>query len=143
MKTNTPFTDIDSLEKEIAELVPFVGHGFRAAGGPSLRVEEAIRQEARNYAGRRFKPVMWPLFRKLAAAASIAFLLGGALQLHLAHQAGHKARAVDHILNIGALQASAEQSIDGATGLAKRLLDLQGLDDEGFFTSEEEEPLWL
>jgi len=143
MKTKTTITDIAALEKEVAEIAPFVRNGFRGAGGPSCQVEDAIRLEARNYAGRSFTRATWPLYRKLAVAAGFAFLLGGVIQLHLVHRAGHNAKAVDHILNIGAPQASAEPSIDGAAGLANRLLDAQGLDDEGFFTSEEDEPLWL
>ena len=143
MKTKTTVTDIAALEKELAEIAPFVRNGFRGAGGPSCRVEEAIRHEARINADRSFTRATWPLYRKLAVAAGFAFLLGGSIQLHLVHRAGHKASAVDQILNIGAPQASIEPSIDGTTGLANRLLDIQGLDDEGFFTSEEEEPLWL
>ncbi len=145
MRTQTPFTDIDALEKELAGIAPLVQRGFRQEDGPSLRVEEAIRREARAYAGRKNVRPAWPLYRTLAAAAGFAFLLGGVVQLHLVHQASHNAQASRSILNLGATQASAlnEHPVDGPTGLANRLLDIQGLDEEGYFKTEEDESLWL
>ncbi len=143
MKTQTPFTDIAELEKELAELAPLVRQSFRQAGGPSPRVEAAIRQEARAVAERKHNRRAWPAYRTFAAAAGFALLLGGAAQMHLVHQASHNAQAVHHILDIGATQASAEHPVEGPTGLANRLLDIQGLDEEGFFKAEAEEPLWL
>ena len=145
MKTRTSFPDIAALENELAEIAPLVREGFRQAGGPSLRVETAIRQQARTCAGKKSRRLSWPLYRILAAAASLALLMGGALQLHLVRQADLNAQAVHHILNIGTAQASAEHEhpAEGTTGLANRLLDIQGLDEEGFFKAEEAEPLWL
>jgi len=145
MKTKTPFTDIAALEKELAEIAPLVREGFRQAGGPSPRVESAIREEARKQAGRKRSLAAWPLYRTLAAAASLTLLLGGAVQLHVVHQSSRNAQAVHHILNIGAAQASVERerSAEGAAALASRLLDIQGLDEEGFFKADEEEPLSL
>lgn len=143
MKTRTPFTDIAALEQELAVIAPLVRAGFRQRGGPSPRVEEAIRQEARKVAGRKRNRLAWPAYRICAAAAGLALLLGGAVQLHVVRHASHDAQAIHHILNIGATQASAEHAVEGPTGLANRLLDIQGLDEEGFFKAEGEEPLWL
>lgn len=145
MNTQAPFADIDALEKELAEIAPLVRQGFRQAGGPSPCVEEAIRREALSYAVRKNSRLAWPLYRTLAAAAGFVLLLGGAMQLHLAHQASRNAQASRSIMNLGATQASTatEHPVDGPTGLANRLLDIQGLDEEGFFKAEGEEPLWL
>jgi hypothetical protein len=143
MKNQTPFTDIAALEKELAEIAPRVRQSFREVGGPSRPVEEAIRREARAVAGRKGNRFAWPLYRTVAAAAGFALLLGGAVQVHLVHRASHNDQAVHHILNIGATQASNEHSSEGPAALANRLLDIQGLDEEGFFKAEEEEPLWL
>jgi hypothetical protein len=143
MKSQTPFTEIDALEKELDQIVPLVQQGFRQAGGPSSHVEDAIRQRARLVAARKRARFAWPAYRIAAAAAGFALLLGGALQVHLVHQASHNAQTVRHILNIGATQASNEHPTEGPAGLANRLLDIQGLDEEGFFKAEGEEPLWL
>ena len=143
MKPETTFTDIEALEKELAEIAPLVRQVFSLSGGPSPQVENAIRQEARTCAARKRSRLAWPAYRTLAAAAGFALLLGGAVQLHLARQSSRNAQTARHILDIGATQASAEHPIEGPTGLANRLLDIQGLDEEGFFKAEGEEPLWL
>ncbi|MEI7900975.1 MAG: hypothetical protein WCK89_12050 [bacterium] len=143
MKSQTPFTDIAALEKELAEIAPLVRQGFRQVGGPSLRVGDAIQREARAYAGRKNSRRVWPLYRTVATAAGFALLLGGAVQLNLVYQSSHKSQAIHTVLNIGASQASTEHPVEGPTGLANRLLDIQGLDEEGFFKTEGEEPLWL
>jgi hypothetical protein len=143
MKTQRPFTDIAALEKELAEIALLVRQGFSLAEGPSPRVENAIRQEARAYAARKRNRPAWPVYRTIAAAAGFALLLGGAVQVHLVSRSSRNAQAARHILEIGATQASAEHPIEGPTGLANRLLDIQGLDEEGFFKAEGEEPLWL
>jgi hypothetical protein len=144
MKSQTPFAEIDALERELAQIAPLVQQGFRQAGGPSLRVEDAIRQKARlAVAARERAGFAWHAYRIAAAAAGFALLLAGALELHLVHQASHNALTVRHILNIGATQASNEHPTEGPAGLANRLLDIQGLDEEGFFKAEGEEPLWL
>jgi hypothetical protein len=144
MNNQTPFLiDIDALETELSELTPLVRHGFRQMGGPSQRVELAIRREALTRAGRKRSLWAWPLYRTFAAAAAVALLLVGVIQLSLASRASHNANAVSHILNIAATGSSAEHMAEGLDGLANQLLDIQGLDEDGFFKAEGAEALWL
>ena len=76
MKTQTPFDEIAAIDRELTELAPRVRQGFVRLGGPSERVEQAIRDEARRTAALRMRSA-WPQRRMLAAAASFALLLGG------------------------------------------------------------------
>ncbi len=140
MKKQTPFTGIDGLEKELAEIAPLVRQGFRQAGGPSLRVEDAIRAEARRYEGKKQGRAAWPLYRTLAAAAAFALLLGGSVQLHLSRQSDLRDEVARRVATEAAQSATASES---TPGLANLLLEIQGLNEDGFFRPEEAEPLWL
>ena len=143
MKTNTTFDDIATLENELAELAPLVRQGFDRAGGPSARTEEAIRAEARRILAQRTdttadRPAScgtasfsWPRLRVFAAAAAIALLLGGSFHLFTNRQPQNVAT----IENAWADENSAS--------FANLLLDIQGLNEEGFFRPEEEAALWL
>jgi anti-sigma factor RsiW len=140
MKTQTPFTEIGSLEKDLAEIAPLVREGYRQLGGPSARVEEAIREAARKQAARRKARLAWPLARSLAAAAALVLLLGGgALQLHLSREAELQAEAAARRLAAERRAAAGETS----AGFANILLEIQGLNEEGFFSHEETESLSL
>ena len=137
MKTQTPFNEIADLEKELAGLAPLVRQGFRQAGGPSPRIEEAIRAEARRCAGKKQNRFAWPVYRTLAAVAAFALLLGGSVQLHLSLQAKDANRRA------ATEKAQPAPSAESTPGLANLLLEIQGLNEEGFFRTEEAEPLWL
>ena len=138
MKTQTPFNEIADLEKELAELAPLVRQGFRQVGGPSQRVEEAILAESRRLAGK--KQGHWPLYRTLSAAAAVALLMGGSIQLHLSRQADLRDEVANRIASEAAQSTTATES---TPGLANLLLEIQGLNEDGFFRPEEAEPLWL
>jgi len=143
MKTQTPNIDAAMLEKELAGLEPLVRQAFRQAGGPAPEVEAAIREEARRYAGGRRARFGWPLFRALAAAACLALVLGGALQLHLVRQsAGRPVETVSQRTEKSAAPNGTGKA-DDASGFAKLLLDIQGLDADSYFTAEASGALWL
>jgi hypothetical protein len=141
MKSQNQVIDAISLERELEAIAPLVQTGLSRVGGPSDRVIRAIHDEAvaRALTQRR----QWtPLFRVVAAAASLLILLGGALQFHFARQAGVQAQTLQLVLHIGAPHAVAGP-VDGTTELANRLLNIQGLDEETFFTPVETEALSL
>ena len=142
-KTLTPVS-VDELENELETLAPLVRDAFRLEGGPSPRVLRAIRDDAVSYlSAQKRRRRFIPLFRSLAAAATFALLLGGAIQAHYSRVELSHARDVGHLLNLGASHALTGRN-ESAPELAGRLLSLQGLDEEAFFfTSEEEEVLWL
>jgi hypothetical protein len=139
MKTNTEFDDIAALESELAEFAPLVRRGFDRAGPPSAHTEEAIRAEARRFlAGRTRARFAWFRPRTLAAAAALALLLGGSVNLLVSHQPG---RADDTDRRSAA--AAKAQTDDSTAGYASLLLEIQGLNEESFFRTEEAESLWL
>lgn len=141
MKTHTLFVDTIDLEKEVAAISPLIRDGLSRMEGPSETVLRAIHEEAVShvFSQRRNRA---PFLRVLAAAASLVLLLGGAVQVHLAREAGAKAQTLKLVLHIGAPHA-ANAPVDGTTDLAKRLLNIQGLDEETFFTPDEAEALSL
>ena len=59
MKTKTPFDEIAAIDRELTEIAPRVRQGFVCLGGPSERVEQAIRDEARRAAALRMRSA-WP-----------------------------------------------------------------------------------
>jgi len=141
MNKQTDRVDLEQLESDISRIVPLIRQC--RLQGPSDPVLRAIhdRAVAQVSAQVRYRRRM-PIFRALAAAATLALLLGGAIQTRLSRQAGAHAQAVRHLLQIGAPQLSAGPAT-GAAEIANRLLTIQGLDDEALFTSEETEVLWL
>jgi len=141
MKTQTAFIEGATIEKELSWLAPLVRRGFRLAGDPSPEVEAAIRQEACRCAGRGRARRVWTFYRKLAMAAGLMLVLGGAL-LHVTRQTGGQAEPANLLLAKDA-PASVSVKTDDASGFAKLLLDIQGLDEEGYFTVEAAEALWL
>lgn len=131
MNTNTTFDDITALEKELAEIAPFVRQGFEREGGPSPRTEAAILAEARRVLdGRRERLRRAFLPRAFAAAAVLALLLGGSIHLLVTRHAPRQPDA----------WAGSDENI---VGFADLLLDIQGLNEEGFFRTEAAESLWL
>ncbi len=136
MKTQTPFEEIAAIDRELIELAPRIRQGFERLGGPSARVEQAIREEARRVADSRMRPV-WPLGRVLAAAASLALLLGGAAFWFASQRAGQEPQDL-------AQQSAATTHVDESTAsFASLLMEIQGLNEDGFFRTEEAESLWL
>ena len=143
----TPSTPVspDKLEKDLATLAPLVRAAFCRVDEPSPRVIRAIHEEAVAYlSARNRRRRLIPLFRTLAAAATLTLLLGGAIQSHFSRLEISHAREVGHLLNLGESHVPATIA-EGSSGLAIRLLSIQGLDDEEafFFTPEEDEVLWL
>jgi len=132
MKTNTTFGDIAALEKELAEIAPFVRQGFEREGGPSSRTEAAIREEAQRVLDERRRQRLRRVFlpRAFAAAALLALLLGGSIHLIVSHHATHRP----------AVWGGDDETL---AGFADLLLDIQGLNEEGFFRTEAAESLWL
>jgi len=73
----------------------------------------------------------------LAVAASLALLLGGAIQQLVSQHTGQNRPALP-------TDAAADMRIDDSTaGLANLLLEIQGLNEDDFFRTEEAESLWL
>jgi len=142
MKMQTVDIDPDTLEEELAGLAKLVRQGFRLAGEPSPEVEEAIRQEAIRCAGGSRARIFSPFYLKFAAAAGLMLLLGGAFQLHLTRQTEGRAEPAGLRLAKDAPKPVSGKTEDNS-GLAKMLLDIQGMDEEGYFTGEAAEALWL
>ena len=136
MKTQTPFDEIAAIDRELTELAPRVRQGFVCLGGPSERVEQAIRDEARRAAALRMRSA-WPRRRILAAAASFALLLGGT-----AHWFASQ-RTERHRLAPQPVAAAGARIDDSTAGFANLLLEIQGLNEDDFFKTEEAESLWL
>ncbi len=142
MKTQTADIDPCTLEEELAGLAPLVRQGFRLAGEPSPGVEEAIRREAFRCAGGSRARIFSPFYLNVAAAAALILLLGGAFQLHLTRQTEGRAEPAGRRLTQGAPKPASGKTED-TSALAKMLLDIQGMDEEGYFTGEAAEALWL
>lgn len=127
---NTEFDNVKDLEQQLAKLQPLVKRGFEQAARPSLRVEEEIRQAARQAIVRRQALQKRRLGRmRLIASVAATLLLGGALYLYTGN---HETATTPKSAN--------EESI--AT-FANLLLDIQGLSEDGFFRLEESEGAWL
>jgi len=143
-KTTDRIFSQEELENDLAELAPRVRRAFAHVEEPSLRVLDAIHKEAVAVSAQRARRRHFiPLFRMLATAAALALLLGGAVQMHLAHLEVEQARQVGHLINLGMSHVPTGKA-DGTAELANRLLDLQGLNEESFFvTTEEPESLSL
>lgn len=129
MKTQDAFKEIDLLEKELSAVAPLVRQAFSRLPPPSAATEQAIRDEARRFLQQKRARSVWPHRRMLAAAAALMLLMGGGIQLHLSRQ--NTAAA--------AVRASHKES---TSNLAALLLEIQGLNEDGFFRTEEAEPLW-
>ena len=142
MKTESPFTDIAGLEKELAEIAPLGRQGFRHAGAPSPQVADAIRAEARRYALRTQARSAWPLYRRLTAVAAVALMVGGTIQYHISRQADLKAAEEARLTKTGIAENKPKTAENNTPGLANLLLEIQGLNEDGFFRPEEAEPLW-
>ena len=134
MNTKTTFDEIAALESELTDLAPLVRQGFDRTGGPSPRIEEAIRAETRRALAQRESATpaaTWPRrrLRMFAAAAAAALLLGGSVvHLFTDRQAKDIAGWADD---------------ENTASFANLLLDIQGLNEEGFFNPEDAESLWL
>ncbi len=120
-----------SFGKDEAALAALVRHGFEAVGGPSARVTDAIAAEARRAAGRGSFRRFGIRPRVLTAAAAVAV---AAFALYFNQAAPDDRRAKTTVTGLSA---------ESAHGLAVLLLDIQGLNEESFFMTEEAEPLWL
>lgn len=132
MKPAEIYVDDFSSGKDETELAAIVRRGFEAAGGPSQRVMAVIAAEARRNAGRQtFR--MFRSMPRLAALAAVLAIAAGALYLN------QNQAAPDSVKTIPDAGFSSQSTPD----LAALLLDIQGLNEESFFMTEEAEPLWL
>ncbi len=144
MKTTEQVHSAAVFDQDAERLASLVRAGFDRIGGPSISTLRAISGEAARHASRAHWVFhLTPLTRSLAAAAAVAALAGVAIQTRLARQAGRHAHTVNQLLNLGAPQAAAAAPARGPSELADRLLNIQGLDEEAFFTQEGAEALWL
>lgn len=137
MKTQTPFDEIAAIDRELTELAPRVRQGFVCLGRPSERVERAIRDEARRAAAHRMRSA-WLRRRILAAAASFALLLGGTAHWVASQRAEQNRSPTQQ--PVAAADARGDES---TVGFASLLMEIQGLNEDGFFRTEEAESLWL
>lgn len=122
----------DSLgwECEEGEVVALVRQGLGTMDGPAPATLRAIAAEARQVADRhRFQRGGRRWQHRLGAAASFAIIVTTALLV---------VRSGSRLMGYGRVEADSERA-----ELASLLLDIQGLNEEGFFMVEEGESLWL
>jgi len=140
----TTLNEADVL-RDLEALAPQVKAGFAHIGGPSDSVLNAIHAEAVRVAAERRKPSRFHVvFRRLAAAAVFAVLLGGSFQTY---QRYHNHVAHDQTLTLLRISLATEDgtvSLSDTSDLAHFLLTMQGLDHDTFFSAPDEiESLWL
>ena len=140
-------TDLNEADvlRELEALAPQVKAGFAHIGGPSDRVLDAIHAEAVKVAAAKRKPARLHLvFRRLAAAAVFAVLLGGSF---LTYQRRNSNAAHEQTLTLLRICMATEDggvSLSDTADLAHFLLTMQGLDQDSLFISPDEiESLWL
>lgn len=143
MKTENQNVDALALERELSEIAPVVKRGFRSAGEPSARVTDAIRREAQACAQRHQSRHRFHMFRVLAAAAVLMILVGGTIQFQLLRQEEQRALNVAQQLARVERAQKSKEAAESQDGLANVLLEIQGLNEETFFTAEGAEPLAL
>lgn len=146
MTPEPPILDLRQIEDETAQWAPIVRQAFEQAGGPSAQTLHAIRRQAATQHRRSRAVSLW--LRPLAAAAALAMLAGGSMQMRLAaqrQQAAMRGAALTQLIRLGALTPDlSPTTARSAEEIALRLLELQGLDNNAnFLTSEEAESLWL
>jgi anti-sigma-K factor RskA len=143
MNTKHDLNDCAELDALAESLRPVLQDGFRRIGGPGERVLLAIRAEAQRSVRAQRHARFAPLWRLSAAAAAAALIAGAALLTHDTLRAGRHAHTLSQLLDLGA-NANPTSSYSAETGeLAKRLLTVQGLDEEAFMVCAETESLWL
>ena len=136
MKTRAVFDEIAAIDRELTDLAPRVRQGFLCLGGPSERVEQAIRDAAQRTAATRMRSA-WPRRRMLAVAASLALMLGGTAHRFASQRTERPRPAAQPVAVAGA------RIDDSTAGFANLLLEIQGLNEDDFFKTEEAESLWL
>jgi len=122
MNINTTDYNIILLEKELDQIAPLVHKSFSLLGGPAPHIEAAIRAEACRQIAHHHHFLSWSTRRILAVAASFMLLIGGATHLHLTRL------------------KNSDKKIENFASL---LLDIQGLNEECYFSTNEAEFLWL
>lgn len=139
MKQKNIFIEVRQLDDEVAKIAPLVHDAFACYGGPSEQVEALIRQESKRIAARHRILGFQPERAKLALVACMLLLLGGALpvaiRMHAYSVQPHLAQDRDDV----SISAQSKEEI----GFSRVLLNMQGLDEESFFTDGETEALWL
>jgi len=144
---NENLTDLNEADvlRELEALAPQVKAGFALIDGPSDSVLDAIRAEAVRVAAERRRPArLHVVFRRLAAAAMFAVLLGGSFLTYQRHNSNAAHEQTLTLLRICMATEDGGVSISDTSDLAHFLLTMQGLDQDSFFSSPEEiEPLWL
>jgi len=140
-------TDLNEADvlRELEALAPQVKAGFALIDGPSGSVLDAIHAEAvRVAAGRRRPSRLHIVFRRLAAAAVFAVLLGGSFLTYQRHSSNAAHEQTLTLLRICLATEDGGVSLSDTSDLAHLLLTMQGLDQDSFFSAPEEiEPLWL
>ncbi len=126
--------DCGVLAKDEAELAVIVRRGFESLGGPSADTEAAIFAAASRAAACGATQRYWFKPRILAVAAAAAVIAAGAIYLNLNRGVPDGGVTSSHATGFGA---------ENTQDLAALLLDIQGLNEESFFMTEEAEPLWL
>ena len=131
--------------RELEAFAPQVKEGFARIGGPSDRVLDAIHAEAVKVAAEKRRTSRFHIaFRRLAAAAVFAVLLGGSFQTYQRYQSNN---AHEQTLTLLRISFATEDGgvLSDTSELANILLMLQGLDQESFFSAPDEEAglLWL
>ena len=136
-------TDLNETDvlRELETLAPQVKDGFAYIGGPSARILDAIHAEAVKVASRKRLNV---IFRRLAAAAVFAVMLGGGFQTYQHYQSNTVHEQTLTLLQISLATENGDMMSD-TSELANILLTLQGLDQESFFSAPDGEAglLWL
>jgi len=140
----TGLSEADVL-RELEAFAPQVKEGFVRIGGPSGRVLDAIHAEVVRVAAEKRKPSRLHIaFRRLAAAALFAVLVGGSFQTY---QRYHSNNVHEQTLTLLRISFATEDGgiLSDTSELANILLTLQGLDQESFFSAPDEEAglLWL
>jgi hypothetical protein len=126
--------DCGIFDKDEAEFAAMVRRGFESLGGPSADTEAAIFAAAHRAAARGAAQRYWFRPRVLAAAAAAVVIAAGGLYLNLNRAAPDGGVTSSQETGFGA---------ESTQDLAALLLDIQGLNEESFFMTEEAEPLWL
>ena len=122
MKNEINKIELSVLESELEQIAPWVHQGFTLWGGPSAEIEASIRTKALEKNRRHTHFRGWSWQRTLAVAASLMLLFGAFTHLHLTHQKNRNKQIAD---------------------FAGLLLEIQGLNEESYFTANEVESLLL
>ncbi len=139
MKTTYPNFDLSesSIERDLQEITPLFDDLCQNSklGSPPPAMIAKIHREASKYALRRnFAHRVHSVYRAAAAAAAIALLLAGGIQIHSAHKINRRMEVINQLCIVSdtALQKDETLSTSNAS-LADLLMTMQGFDAETYF----------